>query len=161
MACTVTFNLGSDASVEIKTMPLYRIKFEYAIIDINFESRILIYVEPCTIPIMTKYWDVCILSDIKFYGNIFKCNVIEVEIMIKTMKNEKITKNYNHPPCKWDPKTNAFIISSGNNYDRDLNLILSDDSLEQFLQEFEKHKKFMKLMEYKITILNPSIINRI
>ncbi len=159
MACNVIFNLGSDASVEIETMPLYRIKFEYYVDnDISFISNILIYINPCTIPIMTRRWDTCILSDITFDDNIFKYSVVEAEHMIKKMKNEKITRNYSYTPCRWNPKTNTFHIDCTSARNSDLNLILSDDSFEQFLQEFEKHKKIIKLMEYKITILNPSII---
>ncbi len=179
MACTVTFNLGSDAKVEIKTIPMYRIKFEFHMMPFpshsvdhggsaSFTHSLLwasysYYINQCSTPIMSKRYGSAML----YHCTMYPGYVILMEI-IKKIKNKESFENIGHGHAMsigWNAEDNIWIdtcnlygnVTSCNQ----LKLILNDDSIEQFIKEMKSFIRFMKLMEYKKKILNPSIINRI
>ncbi len=169
MAYDIIFNLGAnnDNKFIINTMPNYKLTWDFVItVDTTYinskpKMNIIIsyYVNNSKFPIKNT------INMRRSLGNIiYKRSIDKLQHFLQNIKNKQYAK-YGH--IEWFPNTNIwhcklyghkYLREYGINFN-DLKLELNDDSLEQFVQEFESLIQFYKLIKYKQDTLNPSIID--
>ena len=160
MACNITINLGNNDNLfTIKTLPNYKLKFQWCFGGNNSYPPLFIYIlldyydSSNDIPIATKRsCDFSLMHPIhnrirKGFRRIINC-----------MKDKTPTDFH---LLRWKPSGTWRHLNNSNISRRMgcdiLQLQLNDDAVDQFIDEFEAILKFLQLVDYKRGILHPSI----